>query len=153
MEQVNKVLWGSPAAANIWGVWLGILHGWALPLPGGCQCLWWSDHICRLGHLCLGKRKLPGVPDNQGMQCNKCVTAANSSHKTCMIKFILFFFICLNCTSFHNFHAIYVFTLRTCRFLPVSSVSVWWARKTLMSVHTGGGEYTQEEIKEQREGD
>lgn len=70
VEQVNKVLWGSPAAANIWGVWLGVLHGWALPLPRGCQCLWWTDHIRGLGHLCLGKRKLPRVPDNQGMQCN-----------------------------------------------------------------------------------
>lgn len=150
MEQVIKILWGSPAAANLWGLRLGVLHSWALPLPGGCQCLWWSDHIRRLGHLRLGEWKLPGVPDNQGMQCNKHELA--SQPQQILDKFG-FFFNCLNSAPFYIFRTIHLFTLRAYKFLPISSVSVWWARRTLMSVHTGGGEYTGRDKRAKRKRD
>lgn len=66
MEPINQVFWDSPVAAHLWGLRLGVLHSGALPFSGGCKCLWWRDHFCRLSHLCLDKRKLPGVPDHQG---------------------------------------------------------------------------------------
>lgn len=67
MEQVHQVFWGLPTAADLGGLWLGVLYGRTLPFSGGCKCLWWHDHFCRLSHLRLDKRKLPGVPDHQGM--------------------------------------------------------------------------------------
>lgn len=66
MEPVNQVFCCSPTVAHLRGLRLGVLHGRALPFSGGCKCLWWCDHFCRLSHLCLDERKLPGVPDHQG---------------------------------------------------------------------------------------
>lgn len=86
VEQVNKVFWGAPEAANLRSLWLGVLHSRTVPLPGGCKCLWWRYHFGRLCNLCLGQWKLPGVPDNQGINrnLNAHFEGSNISSKECI---------------------------------------------------------------------
>ncbi len=65
---VPSAVWGEPDFVHVWSVWLGVLLCWTVPLPSGCQHLWWSHHHYQLHHLRLAERLLPDLPECPG-QC------------------------------------------------------------------------------------